>query len=246
MKKRFNAALVLAIGLIIVGGTFASAAPSARAVAKRITRANEYLLDIMEAPDISIPEPLLRACSGVMFVSQLKFGFIIGARGGEGLVMVRDEKTKKWSPPAFIRTAAGTYGFQIGGQSTDAIILIMNKDGVQMLAKTKFKIGVDASASAGPVGREASASVGPGTAMLVYSRAKGLYAGATFEAGMLIPDYSANEIFYGVKGISVQDILFKNAVPMPQEANSLIMNLEKYASPLKKETAAETTVPNKE
>ncbi|MFA5646354.1 MAG: lipid-binding SYLF domain-containing protein [Candidatus Ratteibacteria bacterium] len=197
----------------------------------RFERARLYLNDMTKAPDISIPTELLQECKGVMILRQYKAGFMLGAKGGEGIVMVRDETTGKWSPPVFIATAEGSFGFQIGGQSIDAIILIMNRDGLDMLLKSRFKIGLDASAAAGPVGRDVSAKLSAGTALLTYSRAKGLYAGASFEGGFLLIDDKANHTFYEDDSLTPRDILFRNAVEMPQEALPLISILEEYSAP---------------
>lgn len=194
----------------------------------RIERAQEYLGDIMEAPDTSIPQSIMENCHGIIILRQYKAGFIFGVKGGQGIVLVKDETTNKWSPPAFVKTGEGSFGLQIGGQSIDSIFLIMNKDGIEMLNKTKFKIGLDASAAIGPIGRDAEAKVGPGTAILVYSRAKGLYAGASFEGGLLLNDDTANRKFYDVKDITIQDILFDNKANMPKEAKPLINLLNDY------------------
>lgn len=199
-----------------------------RALVKRIDMAKMFLDDIMEAPDTEIPAALIKQCRGVVIMRQYKAGFIFGVKGGYGVALVRDEETGEWSPPAFVKAGEGSYGVQIGGQAVDSILLIMNKEGMEMLIKTKFKLGVDGSVAAGPVGRDAAAKLGPGTAILVYSRAKGLYAGATIEGGLILNDNDANEKFYGVKGITTQDILFKKAVEMPDAAKDLINALKMY------------------
>ena len=204
---------------------------SRKRLVERIESAGDYINDIMESPDTSIPEELLEECRGIAILRQYKAGFILGVKGGSGVVLVKDEKTKMWSPPAFVATAEGSYGFQIGGQSIDAILLIMNKDGLDMLLKSKFKIGVDASAAAGPVGRDVGAKISADTAILIYSRAKGAYVGITFEGGVFVSDDKANEEFYGIKNIKVRDILFRNRVKMPEEAKPLIDTLMKYTTP---------------
>jgi len=220
--------LWMGVGLAVLFIATACHADSRKNLAKRITDANQYVNDIMEAPDTAIPQELLSKCRGVIILRQYRAGFIFGLKGGLGIALVRDEKTKTWSAPAFIKAGSGSYGFQIGGQSVDSIFVIMNRDGMEMLMKTNFKIGVDASAAAGPVGRDAEAKLGPGTAVLVYSRAKGLYAGASFEGGVLVSDDDANESFYGRKGLSNKAILFEKQVKIPPEAKILINTLEKY------------------
>lgn len=222
--------LLVGIGLMwLVGGNFLWA--SQKELTKRIESAREYLKDLMAAPDRAIPQALLQDCKGVLVLRQYKAGFVLGVKGGVGVVLVKDENTRQWSPPAFITAGEGSFGFQIGGQAIDSVFLIMNKEGMDMLIKSKFKIGVDASAAVGPVGRDAAAKVSPGTAILVYSRAKGLYAGATFEGGFLVSDDKANEEFYKMPGISVRDILFRNRVKMPKVAKPLVADLERYSAP---------------
>jgi len=197
---------------------------------RRLEKARQYLVTLMEAPDYSIPQTLLQSCYGIIILRQYRAGFLLGVKGGTGVVLVRDKKSKLWSPPAFVASGEGSFGFQIGGQAVDCVLLIMNEEGMEMLSKTKFKIGVDASAAIGPVGRDVAAKVSPGTAVLVYSRTRGAYAGASFEGGFLVSDDKANEEFYGKKGISLRDILFRQAVPMPKEALPLVEVLQKYSS----------------
>ena len=220
--------LFMVSGLIMFFMAAESGAATRRQLTGRIDDAEQYVKDFMEAPDTAIPQELLSQCRGIVILRQYKAGFVFGVKGGYGVALARDEKTREWSAPAFIKSGEGSFGFQIGGQAIDSVFLIMNREGMEMLLKTKFKIGVDASAAAGPVGRDAEAKVGPGTAILVYSRAKGLYAGAAFEGGFLLSDDEANETFYDKKHISIKDILFEKIVAVPSEAGALIKTLEKY------------------
>lgn len=220
--------LLTAVGVAVFLIAAECHAAGRRQLIRRIDDATRYVEDIMEAPDTSIPRELLSQCRGIMILRQYRAGFIFGVKGGYGVALARDEDTRKWSAPAFIKAGEGSFGLQIGGQAIDSIFLIMNREGMEMLTKTKFKIGVDASAAAGPVGRDAAVKLGPGTAILVYSRAEGLYAGATFEGGLLLSDEDANETFYDKKGISMKDILFEGKVAISPEAVKLIDTLEKY------------------
>ncbi|MCM8764498.1 MAG: lipid-binding SYLF domain-containing protein [Candidatus Omnitrophica bacterium] len=220
-----------AVSIFIASSVFA--APP-KTLVKRIDKAKEFLDDIMEAPDTEIPAALIEKCRGIVIMRQYKAGFIFGVKAGFGVALARDEKTGQWSPPAFVRAGEGSYGVQIGGQAVDSIFLIMNKEGMEMLIRTKFKLGVDGSVAAGPVGRDASAKLGPGTAILVYSRAKGLYAGATIEGGVILNDDEANQQFYGIKGLTAQDILFAGAVEVPESAKGLINALQFYETRYRK------------
>jgi lipid-binding SYLF domain-containing protein len=159
---------------------------------------------------------------------QYNAGFIFGAKVGQGIALTRNIKTRKWSAPSFVASAEASFGFQIGGQMADAVILIMNRFGVESLLFSKFNIGVDASLALGPVGRDTEAKIGPNTAFLVYSKSKGLYGGLTFEGGFISQDDRANEQFYGEK-ISVREIL-RNDDDVPDEAKELIRTLEKYSN----------------
>lgn len=200
---------------------------SRKSLNERIKLAENLIDYFTSSPDRKIPAELLEKADAIIFMKQYKGGFILGGKGGNGIVIAKDRKTGEWSPPAFIANAEGSFGFQIGGQVIEAILLIMNKEGLDMLLKSRIKIGVDLSAAAGPYGREAGGKVGPGTGILIYSKAKGLYAGASIEGGVLVPDEKANEIFYG-KGIKIRDILIRKTVKMPEEGKKLIEKLENY------------------
>ena len=194
----------------------------------RIERYNNYLGEVMEIPDTEIPSNLLKSCQGILIMRQYKAGFIFGVKGGSGVALKRDKETGEWSAPTFVTNAEGSFGFQIGAQAIDAILLIMNKSGVESLLRAKCKLGVDASIAAGPVGRDAEAKIGPDTAFLVYSKAKGLYGGISLEGGIITQDNKANKKFYG-KEVTVKEI-FKGEVDVPDEASVLIKTLEKYCN----------------
>ncbi len=198
-------------------------------LARRIEEYRQFFLDFQAAPDSAIPGDLLADCYGVMLIRQYKAGFGIGFKGGEGIILMHDRARGDWYGPAFIRTADGSFGFQIGGQAIDAIILIMNQAGVDMLVKTRFTVGLDAAAAAGPVGRDFGAMVGPGTALLTYSRTKGLFAGASFEGGAMFNYDRYNQILYGMP-VGLRDILLDRIVPVPVEAGPIIQTLQSYAA----------------
>ncbi len=240
-----RAILFVCITCMIAAAPAEAASRARKKGVKRIKRARKYFDEIMEAPDTAIPQTVLQNCRGIIVVRQYKAGFVLGAKGGAGLAMLKDKATKKWSPPVFIKTGEGSIGFQIGGQSIDSIFLIMNKEGVEMLLKSKFKIGVDASAAAGPVGRDAEAKIGAGTAILVYARAKGLYVGATFEGGLLLLDGTINEAFYGKGNTRVADIL-AGRVRMPREVLPLIEDLKKYAGENKPKSRPQPAAPSRQ
>lgn len=225
MKIKFVLSIACCLFLVITSNVYAI---TKEKLTDRINRSNNYLEEIMEIPETSIPSTLLKSCQGIIIMRQYNAGFIFGAKGGEGVALKRDIKTRKWSAPSFIAGGEASFGLQIGAQLSDSIILIMNKYGVESLLLTKFKLGVGASLSVGPVGRDAEAKVGTNTTFLVYSKAKGLYGGLTVEGGFLSQEDISNEKFYGRK-ISANDI-FRNYDDIPDEAKELIRTLEKYSS----------------
>lgn len=218
----------LAAAILFLSAAGAVKAASRYDAVNRLEDFRKYFVDFQYAPDSAIPGDLLADCYGVIIIRQYRAGFVFGAKGGDGVIMMHDRNTGEWSPPAFLISAEGSFGFQIGGQAIDGIILIMNQAGVNMLLKTRFKIGVDASAAAGPVGRDVSAKVGPGTALLTYSRAVGLYAGASFEGGALINHNKYNRALYG-REIGLREILIDRMAPMPPEALNMVRTLKSYA-----------------
>ena len=196
---------------------------------KRIKNSEDTIKYMMRSQDTAIPQYFLKEAYAVIFLKQYKAGFVLGAKGGNGIILARDNKTGEWSPPSFISTAEGSLGFQIGVKAVDAILLIMNEEGLTLLLKSKLKIGGEISAAAGPLGREAGVKAGlPATGILIYSRARGAFIGASFEGGFIMPDDEANRMFYGIEDISAREILLEGRVEMPQEAASLIETIKKY------------------
>ncbi len=229
MRKRMRLAALVAVGVLVVASSRAKAVSESE-LTERIDRGTEFLTALQQAPDEAIPEEILQDAKGLIIIRQYKAGFVLGAKGGFGIVMLKDADTGAWSPPAFIKLGEGSIGWQIGAQAVDAILVIMNQDGVDMLLETRFKIGADVSVAAGPVGRDAAAKVGPGTAILVYSRTKGLFAGASIEGGVLLVDEEANEAMYGRDGITAREILFEDAVAMPEAAEPLVEAIREAAA----------------
>jgi len=225
LKIKLVLSVVCCLFLVVTSSAYAV---TKEKLSNRIDRSHYFLKEIMEIPETSIPSTLLKSCQGIIIMRQYKAGFIFGAKGGAGIALKRDIKTRKWSAPSFVASGEASFGLQIGGQAVDSVILIMNKYGVESLLFTKFKLGVDAALALGPVGRDTEAKIGPNTAFLVYSKSKGLYGGLTFEGGVISQDDGANKEFYGRK-ISVREI-FENMDDVPDEAKVLIRTLEKYSN----------------
>lgn len=201
---------------------------------QRLQRATAVFNEIMRTPDKGIPNDLLDKAECVAIVPGLKKGGLgIGGRYGKGVVMCR-QPGRKWSAPSFLTVEGGSIGLQIGFQQIDLVMLVMNREGMEKLVGDKFTVGADASAAAGPVGRQASAetNIRLDAQILTYSRAKGLFAGVTVNGAVVKQDKDDNRDFYG-KEMNARAILFEGSVPMPVEAESLAAALSRE-SPRKK------------
>ena len=224
--------LVIGVGLVFfLNYTISFSKNNSKSYAKlldRIEMAKDLLNYMMNSPDKAIPQDLIKKCHAIIFLKQYKGGFILGAKGGNGIILAKDLKTGEWSPPAFVASVEGSFGFQVGAQVIEAILLIMNKEGLDFLLKSKLKVGVDVSVAAGPVGRDVSAKVTPGAGILVYARSKGIFGGVSIEGGTIVSDDKANEKYYGIKGIKIRDILLRKKVEVTPEAKELIDLLKKY------------------
>jgi SH3 domain-containing YSC84-like protein 1 len=231
MRIRSFAVPILAVVLMIVS-SMAFAFDRSDEV-KRLQRATEVFSEIMKTPDKGIPEDLLNKCECVGIVPGLKKGGLgIGGKYGKGVLSCR-KSDRSWTAPAFITIEGGSVGFQIGFTQIDVVMLMMNKKGVEKLIGDKFTIGADASAAAGPVGRQTSAqtNIRLDAEILTYSRAKGLFAGVALDGATLRPDKDDNRDFYG-SDVDARKILLEGTVATPPEARSLASALS-WQSPKK-------------
>ncbi|HUI53054.1 MAG TPA: lipid-binding SYLF domain-containing protein [Terriglobales bacterium] len=202
----------------------------------RVQNAGTVMKEILNAPD-GIPQSVLdKADCVVILPSVLKFAIGIGGSYGRGVMTCRGGSTfhGKWGPPTMMALEGGSAGLQLGGNATDFILLLMSPRSAKSMLSSKVKLGADASAAAGPVGRAASAEsdVTLRAEILSYSRSRGLFAGVSLEGSTLRADNDANKKLYG-KEVSASDIVFKNAVPVPESAKPLLATLQK-ASPVNK------------
>ncbi|MFS8084410.1 MAG: lipid-binding SYLF domain-containing protein [Acidobacteriota bacterium] len=217
------------ISAVMCGSVAARAIAPANDTEKRLDAAAAVLRDIMGAPDKGIPQDLLAKAACVVVVPGVKKGaFIIGAKYGRGFIVCR-KAGKGWSAPAGVRVEGGSVGFQIGGSETDVVMLVMNESAVSKLLSSKFTIGADASATAGPVGRTASAEtdIQLHAELLTYSRSRGLFAGVSLSGATLRPDDDANKDMYGM-AMSNSDIVHSN-MAAPPAAAGLLAELNKYS-----------------
>ena len=174
----------------------------------RLDASAEALADMMKAADKGIPQDLLDKAHCVVIVPGMKkAGFIFGAKYGRGFAACR-RATSGWSAPAAMRVEGGSVGFQIGASETDVVLLVMNDGGMKHLLSDKFTVGGDATAAAGPIGRDASAQTDAmmHAEMLSYSRSRGLFAGISLEGATLRPDAETNRELYG-RSASNREIL---------------------------------------
>jgi SH3 domain-containing YSC84-like protein 1 len=194
----------------------------------RLKNAGTVLTEILNIPD-DIPQDLLdKAHCVVVFPSVLKAAFVVGGSYGRGAMTCRtgENFNGPWGAPSMMALEGGSFGFQIGGQATDFVLLVMNDRGAKGILSSKVKLGADASIAAGPVGRDASAETDATmrAEILSYSRARGLFAGISLEGSTIRPDNDANRRIYGEK-ISARDIVMVQGTQVPSAAESLISTL---------------------
>jgi SH3 domain-containing YSC84-like protein 1 len=196
----------------------------------RLENCGLVVQEIMDIPD-DIPQDLIdKAYCIIIYPSVVKAAFIFGGSYGRGAMTCRTGEAFNgpWSAPTMMALEGGSFGFQIGGQATDFVLLIMNARGARAVLSSKVKLGADASAAAGPKGRnaEASTDVTMRAEILSYSRARGLFAGISLAGSTVRPDNISNLKLYG-KDVTAQDIVFKGAVPVPAAAQKLVSYLNR-------------------
>ena len=216
----------------IVMGTWALASLSATddEAVKRLNEAAGVFSEVMQTPDKAIPRDLLDKAHCVVIAPGLKTAaFGVGAKYGKGYLSCRNKGGAGWSAPGAIRIEGGSVGFQIGGSSTDLIMLVMSEQGATKLLASKFTVGAEGSAAAGPVGRAATAQTDAQLRadILSWSRAKGLFAGVSLEGATLRQDLDDNAVLYGKK-LENRDIMTK-AVRPPAAAAKLLAALNQYS-----------------
>jgi SH3 domain-containing YSC84-like protein 1 len=218
----------LLICLFVSLSSWSLAADEETKANERAQAAAQVLNEIQAAPDKGIPEEVLRSAECVAVVpSMLKGGFIVGAKYGRGLASCRTEKG--WSAPAFFLVTGGSFGFQIGGQAVDLVMLIMNKEGMRHLLSSEFALGADASVAAGPVGRHAEGNTDwkMRAEVLTYSRARGLFAGVSLNGAVIKQDKDSTREFYG-RMVPFKTSLIGEIDP-PPGANPFLTSLAQWA-----------------
>jgi lipid-binding SYLF domain-containing protein len=217
--------------LFVVAPLFAEVASAADQTKDddRLRNCGTVLKEILDVPD-DIPQDLLdKADCVVVFPSVLKAAFIIGGSYGRGSMSCRtgEDFRGPWGAPTMMALEGGSFGFQIGGEATDFVLLVMNERGARGILASKVKLGADASVAAGPVGRDSSAETDASlrAEILSYSRARGLFAGVSLEGSTIRPDNGDNQRVYGRK-IPASNIVLSRRVAVPPAAKQLVSTLD--------------------
>lgn len=213
--------------LALLGISLRARADAREDVIKQIRDAQQVFHELMDTPDRGIPHELLESAKCIAIIPGVKkAAFVVGAEYGKGVAMCRTRHG--WSGPVFIRIAGGSFGFQIGGSSTDFVLIFRNRDGMERLLTDKFKIGTDASAAAGPVGRDAHAAtdVELHAEILSYSRSRGVFAGVSLDGAVVDPVHSDDEALYGPN--VTRDAILEGQVPVPEPARGLAEEITRH------------------
>jgi lipid-binding SYLF domain-containing protein len=237
--RRFAMFRKLTFGVCIMFA--ASSLFAANKEQKRLENAGTVMQEVMGVPD-DIPQDLLdKAECVIVFPSVLKAAFVVGGSYGRGAMVCRtgEHFSGAWGAPAMYALEGASVGFQLGGQATDLVLLVMNNKGASSILSSKVKLGVDASAAAGPKGRDASADTDAylRAEILSYSRSRGLFAGVSLEGSTLRPDDDASADVYGRK-ITAKEIVLGNKVAVPASGRHLVAVLQKNAPHNDSEKAA--------
>jgi len=228
-EGRYNVKLIVAMTLAMTLGLTPLLAAD-NEPAKRLDDAAAVFSEIMATPDKGIPQELLENAHCIVIVPDLKTAaFVVGGKYGKGYLSCRHKSGAGWSAPATVRIEGGSVGFQIGGSSTDLIMLVMSERGADKLLSSKFTLGAEGSVAAGPVGRTATAQTDAQlhADILSWSRSQGLFAGVALEGATLRQDLDDNATLYGKK-LENRDIVTKG-VRAPKAAAKLMSLLNKYS-----------------
>ncbi len=220
--------LSLALTSLIVASLTAASLQAAdfdsATIEQRSLAISESLYSFQSDALASIPASVLKQAKGIIVLRQHEAGFIFGGKGGIGVALIRDS-SGRWGPPAWLKTGSGSWGLQFGYQQLNVVLLLMNENVLNLLYRPKFRIGVDAAATAGPVGSAVEAKLGYEAPILVYTETEGLFAGASFEGGFLVPDKKANRVAYG-GDYSVPQIISGRIVRFPEFGRPIRTSLE--------------------
>jgi lipid-binding SYLF domain-containing protein len=224
MRSRCLVAL-LALTLTLLGGTTVA---GERQDAKLLT-ATKVLDELLRMPDQNIPSALLeRAYAMAVVPDVIKVGLGIGARRGKGVLVIRKD-SGEWSNPVFINLTGGSFGFQVGVQSADVVLVFTSRQSIEGIVGGKITLGADAAVAAGPVGRQTQAAtdIGLNAQVYSYSRASGLFAGVALDGSALTIDKKSNEQFYGRPGVLASEIIRSDAPSAPESGANFLVAVQR-------------------
>ena len=232
MLTRSNNCFATRIAVLLLSCAFATASIAGERQNARLLTSTQVLSELMQMPEQNIPTWLLERAYAVAVVpSVIKVGLGIGGRRGKGVLAVRKDNGS-WSNPIFVNLTGGSFGFQVGVQSTDIVLVFTSKQSIEGIVGGKVTLGADASVAAGPVGRQSSAATDIGLTAQVYSysRASGLFAGVALDGSALTIDASSNESFYGKPGILASEIIRSDAPSAPPPADQFVAAIQRSAT----------------
>jgi lipid-binding SYLF domain-containing protein len=224
---RFPKIWLQAIALLLASVVAHSSMAAERQDARLLT-STKVLEELMQMPEQNIPVWLLERAYAIAIVPDvIKVGLGIGGRRGNGVLVIRKDDGS-WSNPIFVNLTGGSFGFQVGVQSTDVVLVFATRQGVEGIVGGKVTLGADAAVAAGPVGRQSSAAtdIGLNAQVYSYSRASGLFAGVALDGSALTIDHRSNELFYGKPGVLPSEIVRGDAPAAPPPADKLLAAVE--------------------
>ena len=229
-----NARTIVTLSLLLLGFASSALALDKAALDNRIRKLTAKFESMQQKPDHRIPPETLRKAHGIILLDRTKAGLVFAYQGGSGVALVRDPKSHKWSPPAFLEANEASLGFQLGGEQAFYAILLMNTNVTRLLTEPSFEFGGEAR---GTAGNESAGAKGTVTSteqqVLVYDDRKGLYGGASIKGGAIGPDSEANRVYYE-EPFSMLEILFGKKVKPTETAAALAAKLDEFSKPPRK------------
>jgi len=228
MSVRKQIASALVFSTILVSAAIVNIAHAGAREEGRLLTATEVLEEVQGMPDQRIPDALLSRAYGIAVIPDVtKVAFIFGGRHGNGVLVVRDTLTSPWSNPTFVSLTGGSWGFQVGAQSSDIILVFTTKTGIEGISGGKLTLGADASVATGPVGRQGSAATDMNFNAEIYSyaRTRGLFGGIALDGSVISIDRSANASLYGKSGVTATEIFSGQAPAAPATAQRFLERL---------------------
>jgi lipid-binding SYLF domain-containing protein len=227
MSMRKEIAAALCFTAVLTAGVVNIARAGAREEGRLLT-ATEVLEEVQAMPDQQIPDALLSRAYGIAVIPDVtKVAFIFGGRHGNGVLVVRDKLNSPWSNPTFVSLTGGSWGFQAGAQSSDIVLVLTTKTGIEGIAGGKLTLGADASVATGPVGRQGSAATDMSFNAEIYSyaRTRGLFGGIALDGSVISIDRSANAALYGKSGVTATEIFSGQSPAAPATAQRFLERL---------------------